>query len=122
MVWDAQGKGDLSYEWTGKAVSFLSLANQRQKGDIFVPCEYVRVKYQKTLSSSRKCWHRNKYEDVKKTKIHRSMQPRDSVSDVVMLREECKNVSILSYPQHHSNFLKYYIKKDITTSEIKEGM
>lgn len=40
------------------------------------------------------------------------MQPRDPVSDVVMLREEYKNISILSCPQHPSNFLKYYRNRE----------
>lgn len=75
---------------------------------MLVPCEYVRVKHQKALSSSGKYWHRNRYEHVKKTGIDRSVQPRDPLSDVVMLREEYKNASILSYPQHPSNILKYY--------------
>lgn len=70
---------------------------------MFVACEYVRA-----LSSSGKYWHRNKYEHVKKTRIDRSMQSRDSVSDVVMLREEYKNISTLSYLQQLSNILKYY--------------
>lgn len=36
------------------------------------------------------------------------MHPRDPVSDVVMLREEYKNVPILSYPKYPSHILKYY--------------
>lgn len=114
-MWDAQGKGDLFHKWTGRVVSFLTLANQSQKGEVLAACEYVRVKYQKTLSSSGKYWHRNKYEHVKKRRIDRSVQPKDPVSDVVVFREENKNVSIFGYSQHSLRILKYYrMKKDVT--------
>lgn len=63
----------------------FSLANQRQRVDMFVACEYIRVKFQKALSSSGRYWHRNKYEHVKKTRIDRPVQPRDPVSDTVTL-------------------------------------
>lgn len=84
-VWDAWEKRDLFYEWTEKAVSLFSLANWRQRVDMFVAWECIRVKFQTALSPSGKFWHRNKIEHVKEERIDRHVQPRDPVSHVVTL-------------------------------------